>query len=353
MLENIAVRAKLERTPWIDGNTAWFFWEGEAAPKLVGDFNDWEENEALELEPVGENQWAVQVEFPEDAYIEYTYLDGEERPFDPLNPRRISNGMGKHNQFFYMPKHKLTQDIRCRREIARGQVSAEILEGEDLVVGGKRRVYFYQPPVDEPCPLLLVWDGQDYLRRALLTNIVDNLIHSGRIRPVALAMVEHGHQARMLEYGCSDVTLEFVVDRVLPAARERCNLLDLCNAPGAYGVLGASMGGLMALYTGLRLPQIFGRVLSQSGAFSLGEHDMVVWDLMRAVSSQRMKVWMDAGRLEGLVACNRRMADLMTEKGYEFAYREYSGGHNYTCWRNDLPEGLAFLFNANNKYHLH
>ena len=62
---------------------------------------------------------------------------------------------------------------------------------------------------------------------------------------------------------CGESTLLFVAAQVLPLARAHLNLLDPAKHPGAYGVLGASMGGLMALYTGLRLPRIFGHVLSQ------------------------------------------------------------------------------------------
>jgi hypothetical protein len=39
---------------------------------------------------------------------------------------------------------------------------------------------------------------------------VDNLLAAGRIRPMALALVEHGEQARFLEYAES---AEVIVDR--------------------------------------------------------------------------------------------------------------------------------------------
>ncbi|MFN8374318.1 MAG: alpha/beta hydrolase-fold protein [Anaerolineae bacterium] len=39
--------------------------------------------------------------------------------------------------------------------------------------------------------------------------------------------------------------------------------MDIQQHPGAFGVLGASMGGLMALYAGLRMPALFGQVISQ------------------------------------------------------------------------------------------
>jgi enterochelin esterase family protein len=100
----------------------------------------------------------------------------------------------------------------------------------------------------------------------------------------------------------------------------------------------------MALYTGMRLPGIFGRVLSQSGAFFLPDFEFVVVDLVRHAPAAGIRVWMDAGRYEWLLQGNRKMARLLRRQGYALTYREYSGGHNYTCWRDDIGRGLEELF---------
>lgn len=104
------------------------------------------------------------------------------------------------------------------------------------------------------------------------------------------------------------------------------------------------MGGLMALFVGLRLPHIFGKVLSQSGAFEMDWYETVVLDLVRHGPLRPLQIWMDVGRLEGLLEPNRAMHALLAEKGYDVTCREFSGGHNYTSWRNDLWRGLEALF---------
>ena len=100
----------------------------------------------------------------------------------------------------------------------------------------------------------------------------------------------------------------------------------------------------MALYTGLRAPEVFGRVLSQSGTFAMGEHDGVVFDLARHGPVRPLRIWMNAGRYEWLLDCNRRMHELLVEKGYDVVYGEYNGGHNYSSWRDSVGEGLEALF---------
>jgi enterochelin esterase family protein len=129
-------------------------------------------------------------------------------------------------------------------------------------------------------------------------------------------------------------------------AQAELNLLDLRIYPGAHGILGASMGGLMALYAGVRAPKIFGRVLSQSGSYNLAGYEPVLWDLLRNGPVQPLKVWMDVGRYEWLRPCNRDMYDLLEARGYGVAYREYNGGHNYPSWRDDVWRGLEWLFGA-------
>ena len=127
-------------------------------------------------------------------------------------------------------------------------------------------------------------------------------------------------------------------------AGEHLNLLDFKENPGAYGVMGASMGGLMAMYTAVRMPHIFGKVLSQSGAFGIPEHEFITGDIVRHHPKPDINIWMDVGTLEWLLPSNRQFRELLQEKDYRFVYREYNGGHNYTSWRDDLWRGLEYLF---------
>ena len=213
---------------------------------------------------------------------------------------------------------------------------------EDNAAGAKRTVYLYQPPVDQPVPLLFVYDGTDYLRRAKLNVIVDNLLAEKRIRPFAMAMVQNGGAARTVEYSCSESTISLLIDCVLPMAKENLNLAPVKD--GGYGVMGSSLGGSMALFTALRLPQIFHRVLSQSGAFIAPDYQYVVVDLVKCGSPKDIEIWMDAGRLDWLLDGNRQMYALLKEKNYQVKYREFSGGHNFTAWRDDIWHGLEALY---------
>jgi enterochelin esterase family protein len=333
--------------PVIEGGRAIFVWSGEKPPLLVGDFNGWESSAAPEWEEAGEALWTWPLDLPDDAYIEYAFrwAEGDETQFtDPLNPHNASNGVGKRNSLFYMPGSTPTPLTRRAAGVPAGALARREIEHRWLLPNGRRTVHLYRPPAPGPVPLIVVYDGNDYLRRARLPAIVDNLIAQRRIRPVALALVQNNPRTRLLEYGCSDITLAFLAECVLPLAQSELDLLDPAAKPGCHGVMGASMGGLMATYTGLRMPETFGGVLSQSGAF-LGEPRPTVAEMIAAETPARpIRIWMDVGRFEWLLDGNRQMHAVLAGRGYDVAYREYNAAHNYPAWRDDLWRGLEHLF---------
>jgi enterochelin esterase-like enzyme len=335
--------ARSAGNPVIGPGTVTFLWQGKAAPRLLTDLHNWEEH-PQPMEAVDPGLWSFSMPIALDAYLEYAFQDtsnGKRLP-DPLNQNLTWNGYNAYNNFFYMPQAAPSPLIQPVPGIVRGRLSRHHVPTRDYAVGLNRTVYLYQPPVKTPVPLLIVYDGLDYLKRAYLPAIVDNLIAANRVRPFAMAMVQNAGRARSVEYSCCDATLGFVFESVIPFAQENLTLLPPGGEP--YGILGASMGGLMALYTGLRMPQVFGKVLSQSGAFSLVDHEMVITDLVKYAPPAPIAIWMDAGRYEWLLEGNRRLYSLLNEKEYKVRYHEFSGGHNYTSWRNDLWRGLIFMF---------
>ncbi len=352
-MNTLLERAKREGTPLIDGEEVTFVWEGETAPALMNDITGWwDVGQSPPMQQVEPGVWATTLAIPRNAFIEYAYavnpapdVDWNEfRALDPLNPRAKSNGVGAFNNYFYMPEAHPTPLIKRAKGIARGTVTRHKVQTFGQAAGKERAVMLYQPPTDEPAPLLLVLDGYDYVNQGKMPAIVDNLIAQNRIRPIALALPQNGRDARSVEYGCADVTYNFFRWSLRPLAEQHLHLINVDDHPGAWAVLGASMGGLMSLYLGLRNPHIFGHVLSQSGAFTMSDYDMIVYHLVQQGVARSLKIWMDCGSYDFLIDTNRRMAPLLQEKGYNVAYQEYVGGHNYYAWRDDLADGLIALF---------
>jgi enterochelin esterase family protein len=338
-------KANEQDNPIIEGNQVTFIWQGKTAPHLIDDIHDWEEH-PQKMTRIEKGLWTYSTELSADAYLEYSFYEplSKQRITDPLNGKTVYNGLGNYNHFFYMPGHFPTDLAEIRKHIPRGKVTHHIVNTWILADDGQREVYLYRSPAKEPVPLLIVYDGVDYLERAKLNIIVDNLIHEKRIQPIAMAFLQNGGDRRGVEYACSDATVMWLDNVILPLARKHLRLLDVETHRGAYGALGASFGGLMSVYTGLRMPEIFGKVISQSGVFESEGRNFAAVDLIRAGQSRDVKIWMDVGRFDSLLDDNRRMQPILHENGYDVTYREFSGGHNYTCWQNEVGIALEKMF---------
>jgi enterochelin esterase-like enzyme len=337
----LAVEKLSFTNPSVDGEHVTFHWFGRRAPILIGDFNEWEETRDYKLKRVGPQHWALSLDFSPGSYLEYAFLLDGDRQLDPLNSRATPTEFDSSNNYFYLPPGAPTPLVRKMAQAPRGQVTAHWADADSLQSGARRKIYLYRPDAAGPYPLVVVYDGAQYLRRARLATQVDNLIAQQRIRPIAMAFLTNGVERREIEYACSDATLDFIVNSVLPLAGQELELLSKDQANGAYGALGASMGGLMALYTGVRLDHIFGKVLSQSGAFLPGS---VIHDLVDCRASQELKVWLDVGVYESLLEMNRNMQARLANRRCQVVFEQYPAGHNYIAWRNQVWRGLEYLF---------
>ncbi len=356
MIETLLQQLQRAGNPLIDGDRATFVWHGDGDPPvLIGDFTGWAAS-PLALDSREPGVYAVEVTLPRDAYVEYCFIrhfresthdtDINERAPDPYNPRVIWNGVKGINHYATMPDFVFSSLTMRGAGVARGKISEHDLFGGHTLGNTHRKVFLYHPPVDAPVPLVIVWDGTDYLERASLNIIVDNLIAQGRIRPIALALIENAGGGRFAEYAMNEATATYARRILLPCAKKHLRLLDEDAQPGCHGVLGASMGGLMALYTGLRAPDIFGQVVSQSGAFFIDpdRETMLIDDLIRLAPLAPLKIWQDTGTLEWLLDGNRTMHTLLTERGYDVRYHEFAGGHNYTMWSQTVGRALESVY---------
>jgi enterochelin esterase-like enzyme len=119
-------------------------------------------------------------------------------------------------------------------------------------------------------PVMYLHDGGEYLSRARLPVVLDNLINTGEVASLITVMVDPVN--RMTEYRMNGAYADFVASELLPHIDG--GFRTLASAAGR-GVMRASLGGLISVYLTLTRPDLFSRTASQSGAFLLAEEPIL------------------------------------------------------------------------------
>jgi len=171
--------------------------------------------------------------------LEYKFIVDGEWKVDPLCTNVIDNGVGGQNSYFVVGEFHEPPELEAVESIPHGHVEEFELASERL--GNRRAMYVYLPPVTiprgSPLPALYVHDGGEYLSRARLPVVLDNLIHAGEVAPLIAVMVDPVN--RMTEYRLNGAYLDFVVSELMPHIDGRFH--TLASSKGR-GVMGASLG---------------------------------------------------------------------------------------------------------------
>jgi enterochelin esterase family protein len=230
---------------------------------------------------------------------------------------------------------------------------------KSAILNNERRAWVYTPPGyvrdGKPCGLIVMFDGPLYSFLIPTPTILDNLLAKSRMPPmVALILDNPTIHSRETEFACYEPYAEFIAKEAIPWVRSNYNIT---TDPSQTVVSGASFGGLAATFIGLRHPEIFGNVLSQSGSFwwKPNNENEPEWLTRQFVAGKKLplRFYLAVGLFEtgpsphgapDMVAVNRHMRDVLKAKGYDVGYSECYCGHDYLNWRATLPEALTFLF---------
>jgi len=152
---------------------------------------------------------------------------------------------------------------------------------------------------------------------------------------------------RTAEMTCNDLFANFLAQEVVPWMHEKYH----ASRGAADAIIGgSSLGGLQAMFTAWRHPDVFGNVLSLSGSnWWKPEGDAEPSWLIRqlaAAPAVPVRVSMSVGLMEvhDQLDTNRHLRDVLIAKGYWLRYAEFNGNHGYVSWKSDLPKRLSALF---------
>jgi enterochelin esterase family protein len=173
----------------------------------------------------------------------------------------------------------------------------------------------------------------------------------------------------------SDEFADFMAKELVPWIRSHYNVT---KDPKKTVVTGKSAGGLASTYIALRHPEVFGNVLSRSGAFwwsfehnggicgsrcpdsrgrgGDGSRDAttegnIMAKLFLASPKLPLRFYLAVGTFEidreggggGILESTRHLRDVLLAKGYQVHYQQFVGGHDGLSWRGTLADGLINL----------
>lgn len=289
----------------------------------------------------------VEVNLHEDPHARIEELGRLMSTFqpDPHNPNRhVVGGTNIYFSILEMPgasRHFLSYQTE---EKSHGAINEFSIDSK--ILNENRKIYIYTPYGYESSKeygFLLVFDGQMYLDTGMnLPIILDNLISNNKIQTIIAVFVDSlDISQRNRDLMCSESFTHFIENELLPWIK---NNYTIATDPFKNALLGASLGGMYALYFAIKNPQIFPNVLTNSAGFWCG---MKKFDDQLDDSEQSMlNIYMDYGSLEDtklMKNLNQIYADKLRHVGCQVKLHEFKGGHNYYSWRETIGEGLEFL----------
>ena len=282
--------------------------------------------------------------------VEQRDSDGEVRrelvgtyPLDPLNSNVFNEG-----PVLELPDAPKDAWHVPGADVPKGQVRP--YKFESAALNETRGLQMYTPADFAPQryhALAVFLDGEDCERLMSIPIVLDNLIAAGEILPTVVLMVD-SQKTRERDLVFSDAFVRFLADEAVPWAAKQAQLRLSAKTTLIGGV---SLGGLTAVYAGQQRPDVFAKVLSQSGAFwrsnpeksTSGEAWFPIEVSRQAPTSAHF--YLEVGRFESpsMIDNNRRLRDVLKEKGNHVVYKEYNSGHDHVNWRVSLGSGIRAL----------
>jgi enterochelin esterase family protein len=191
-----------------------------------------------------------------------------------------------------------------------------------------------------------------------LPKILDRLFAAGKAPPLVAVLTDNATGAARLEDLANRARFAgFLGDELVPWVRSRWTVT---RDPRRAIVAGSSAGGLAAAYAAWKRPDLFGNVLSQSGAFWRGNEGSndppYEWltSQYAAAPKRDTRFVLEVGALESqgalggaapsILEANRRLRDALRKKGYDVTYTEVPDGrHTQESWQRGLPAAIAAL----------
>ena len=210
-----------------------------------------------------------------------------------------------------------------------------------------RQIWVYTPaPISrtQSYPVLLVLDGEVWLKRHHLHLALEQLMDAGLIAPAYIVFIDSGGtEQRWQELGDSESDFGgYLSGQLLNWLKAH---YAISSNPADRVVIGQSLGALTVLRTLVAYPQLIGAGISQSASLW---QDVLFSELNALDATQTplagTRAWIEVGSQEWILApLQPKAVHQLRKAGMQVKDMVYNGGHDYACWRINLASALMQL----------
>lgn len=245
--------------------------------------------------------------------------------------------------------HIWTQKMELAQE---GKLSSFKIRSEHL--NEEREISIYTPcgyeNFNDELDYILLSDGKEHLDLLSTNTVLDNLIFTEKL-PMTIGIFVDSTNNRAEELRCNDKFVSFLIDEVIPWVRNRYNI---SSNPQNATISGFSLGGLTSAYVGLKYPEVFGKILSQSGSFwyapemfNQSEDDCWMSEMFKNTNKYKSVIYMNVGLLETpdrMIDTNENLYKVLQSLDYDVHFEYFKSGHDYLSWGEYLGRGMISLY---------
>lgn len=336
-----AVEASAAGFPVRDAGSVVFLHQGAEAVSVAGSFNSWQPG-AEPLQSFADTDLHYLVRQLAPAGQEYKLVTvGGTWLEDPLNPHVTWDGIavagpGAFNAV--VPHWGAGSTDRMER-----------LRVTSPKLGNTRDVFIYLPEGydQDSCtryPVLVVNDGNESITRSHFDQVARTTFAAAAAKPAILVFVALASQTdRMSEYSCDTADLgdeytDFLCDTLLPLVDQRYRTEA---TPASRGIIGASLGGLIAYAALWWRNDCFRRAGAQSGSFWY-KTDMMINRVKTAGPVTLTHAYLDNGT-DNLDATHAMRDALKTAGHPVYHWENLAQDHTWDAWQDRFDEALTHL----------
>ena len=312
----------------------------------------------LPLQKDDQGIWSVTSDPLAPDFYGYSFQVDGVGMFDPANYRVKPNFLYRASELHIPGPPSLTWETN---DVPRGEIHHHFYKSG--VVGDHRDYYVYTPPGYDPrdnktYPVLYLLhgfsdDASGWSAVGRANVILDNLIATGKARPMLIVMPLGYGEPKILEPNSGAFRDRTITDRNFDKFREALLTEVIPRVESEYrvdknrnarAIAGLSMGGSESLLNGLNTLDKFAWI----GAFSSGgftpefEKEFPKLD---AKSNQQIKLlWIACGTEDRLIDINRTFRKWLASKNIAHADIETPGMHTWMVWRRNLTDFAQLLF---------